>query len=753
MKHSFIKHALIAGATVFTMAWVAVFAQTNVQTNILNAVQTIMRTVYTTNGSSNGSRLMDINDGTGIYISGVILQSTTAVNGLGIDANGYLTTNVALGWWQPWPQWPAGPQGPQGATGYSVVASGDADWFIANTPNIVPMSIFDDIYTYGQVWIGLVNPTVPLQVSGSVIFGMVGNSISNIAPYSSILGWSSNYIQWFWPDSTIVWGTNNIASWWSTSSIVGWQQNRLSNTLNSIIGGGNWNQIIDDQESLIGWWQNNAISGSVNSVVVWWSNNQLIQWQFAWIGWGSSNIINTISGPFTRTLSSNIVWGDLNTITESHYSLIWGWIQNEIIWGIHASGHNLASQNIILIWENNKIEYSILSSILWWRNNLIKWYTDTEWNNLWPQMQLTMNLPSNGNPLFQNNNIIWEENHIRGSYGSYIIWGLNTSTWSRNTLIWESNSTIGSHNRIFGDFINMEWMHNYAIGLSQSIQGNSNVSIGRQNTLSGWNNYNFWSNNTMDWNYLMTLGFNANAIGFWIGIINVDWVNPITASQNGSFIINAPSGVGINHTAPLEALDVNGNIKTQRTFVAPSGNQGIAWSLNPPIVLNLMGWDGNPCTMTIEAGIVVATDCPIVGQVQQPLLMVVKGSNPWKNLSTSALRFSITNNSQNTSSITNLYFDTLLQGYQWPATLEVLRNNVVMGSVTINPWYDTQTIVPINYQQIDAQDMATFVVRVINSIVDPNAPSQYREISLSGVDFDNVWWGQVSANYPITETQ
>jgi hypothetical protein len=40
---------------------------------------------------------MDINDGTGIYISGTLLQNTTAVNGLGIDANGYITTNVSLG--------------------------------------------------------------------------------------------------------------------------------------------------------------------------------------------------------------------------------------------------------------------------------------------------------------------------------------------------------------------------------------------------------------------------------------------------------------------------------------------------------------------------------------------------------------------------------------------------------------------------------------------------------------------------------
>jgi len=35
----------------------------------------------------------------------------------------------------------------------------------------MPMGINDNIYTYGQVGIGMDNPTVPLQVSGNVIFG------------------------------------------------------------------------------------------------------------------------------------------------------------------------------------------------------------------------------------------------------------------------------------------------------------------------------------------------------------------------------------------------------------------------------------------------------------------------------------------------------------------------------------------------------------------------------------------------------
>jgi hypothetical protein len=135
MKNSFIKHALIAGATIFTMAWVAVFAQTNVQTNILNAVQTIMRTVYTTNGAQNGGVLAIINTGSRIYLSGGILSNATGVSILGLDANNLVTTNITLSggniqwpmWPQwatgaTWPQWPAGPQGPQGATGYSVVA-------------------------------------------------------------------------------------------------------------------------------------------------------------------------------------------------------------------------------------------------------------------------------------------------------------------------------------------------------------------------------------------------------------------------------------------------------------------------------------------------------------------------------------------------------------------------------------------------------------------------------------------------------
>lgn len=41
----------------------------------------------------------------------------------------------------------------------------------------------------------------------------------------------------------------------------------------------------------------------------------------------------------------------------------------------------------------------------------------------------------------------------------------------------------------------------------------------------------------------------------------MDSMNALNLSQDNSFVINAPSGVGINHTSPTQALEVEGNIK------------------------------------------------------------------------------------------------------------------------------------------------------------------------------------------------
>ncbi len=73
------------------------------------------------------------------------------------------------------------------------MSGADADWYQAGTTT-PSMNINNDIYTYGQVGVGMDTPTVALQVSGNVIFGDTGNSIDSISTLSSILGGTTNTI-------------------------------------------------------------------------------------------------------------------------------------------------------------------------------------------------------------------------------------------------------------------------------------------------------------------------------------------------------------------------------------------------------------------------------------------------------------------------------------------------------------------------------------------------------------------------------
>jgi hypothetical protein len=121
------------------------------------------------------------------------------------------------------------------------------------------------------------------------------------------------------------------------------------------------------------------------------------------------------------------------------------------------------------------------------------------------------------------------------------------------------------------------------------------------------NSYILWSDSVVQWNESMTLWRNAHAYttGRNLMVINLDSANAFTGYGNLSMLINAPRWVGINKNmvTPGIALDVNGNIKTQGVFVAPSNNQGITQTINLTDSLS------NPCTLTVEAGIITATTC------------------------------------------------------------------------------------------------------------------------------------------------
>jgi len=463
---------------------------------------------------------MDINDGTGIYISGTLLQNTTAVNGLGIDANGYVTTNVSLGGWQ---QWATGPQGPQGVTGFSVVTSGDADWYSVTSPWNAPLNINEDIYTYGQVGIGMQNPTVPLQVSGNVIFGNTGNIILWWL-YSSILWGINNILNWSY--ATIVWGENNMSEWpfstivwWQSNIISGgafdwfigaWLTNTLENSMAWVIGWGVSNRILFNITSFIGGWQWNLIiwamgSGKENNWIVWWFNNTIKDSNFSFIGW----------------------W-HLNAITGNN-NVIWWWLQNNI--------------QATSMWR---------STIAWWDSNTVNGDFSTIWWGL-------DNIINGSNSTIAGgiaNNIVGTE--------SFIWW------WTQNIIGGSHTSIVGGYyNEIYGENSSiLWWMYN-------TIETWSHL----QTILGGWSNRASWSyglsrwyNNRVEWWYSVAMWSNAKALHNNSFIWSDDLLNDFTSTNSNQFLIHASNGVGINTNAPQAALHVSGAmVSSQTSWINGSG--------------------------------------------------------------------------------------------------------------------------------------------------------------------------------------
>lgn len=682
MKNSFIKHALIAGVTIFTMAWVAVFAQTNIQTNIFNAVQNIMRTVYTDNGAQNGNIIAEIN--------------STANN----------------------------------------------SYFLQN------------------VWVQTNNPNANLQTVGNVVFGDMNNFAwyPNDNEFNSVLWWLGNHVET--TRSSIAWWVNNniVADAWH--SFIGWGWFNTAHAWASTIGWGEYNTINNGYATAyatIAWGRNNAVMGEMSTIGGW--GYHIVSKSFATIAWwfqnGADGNYSTIGGGRNNVVNarwSTIAWWDVNNISHLWAAGFIGWWVENWISNLNSAiagwYRNIihAASSFIGWGEENIIEAGSINVLGWGRLNTIQ---DGSENGLISWVKNFING-------FANFIGGWNENIIRGNWSS-IVWGHNNEIKAnRSTIGW------GTSNLITGDVRGSTipgWELNF-------IMGNNSFVAGKWAKTEHDNTF-VWSDGFLMGNRDPTCNIIENIFACTIDpsgsmqlcptqCLNQSWW-PFQSTNSNQFLVYASNGFGINTNNPLYTLDVNGNIRTQGTFVAPSGNQGIAGSLNPPIVLDLMGWDGNPCTMTIEAGIVVATTCPTIGQAPQPLMIVTQAANTSKNLSTSAIRFTITNNGQNDSNITNLYFDTLLQGYTGSADIQIYRNNVsgpnLVGWSLINTvWYDTQVIVPMQNQLVDAGNTVTYIVVIAGTAIDPNEPSQYREISLSGIDFDNVWPGQISANYPIIET-
>jgi len=661
MKHSFIKNLLISGWVILATAWVAVFAQTNIDTNIFNAVQTIMQTVYTDDGSAGGNVIVDINNGSGIFIANEMLTGSRWTRILWLDGE----NNVRI---VPWnicsmvetvfactidpdgSQWlcpamcinnlnPGGWDSPWevGAGLHSVQVIGDgtnqangAYWVVGWHSNIITHWIANFIG-------GGKSNSIDAWNTNNIVGGNQ-NSIQWLPSMSNIVGWDSNTIfasaingsRWltivWWSNNSITgssmnlsfigWWANNIIEEWTASSIVGGKYNHVKSYASSILGGES-NIIYQTWvRSLIGGWFGNRIEGgrsfiwwgSANravprwSVIGWGEGNQTHTNDNAWdnyateyptIGWGRYNEVrgkmSTIAGGMQNIIQgtrSTIAGGNQNQI-QGDYSFIGGgsnntnnWDSNTIGWGWSNTITGISMRWFIGGGTMNTIEWA-LSFVGWGVGNGIAW---SQSSIIWGEF----------NGIDGSNSIIWwgGQNSITNASYSSIVWGHDNALdwnysfiggWIENQITWDINTIHwGLGNEIVGSFSSVVW------GSMNTVRWIGSTAI-------------WWSANSVSWNNSISIWTNANVNWNNIFMRNSSTITQ-TASQDDSFIINAPSGVGINHTTPSQALDVNGNIKTQGAFVAPSDNQGITQTIN----LQDAMWS---CTLTVEAGIITDTTC------------------------------------------------------------------------------------------------------------------------------------------------
>lgn len=418
--------------------------------------------------------------------------------------------------------------------------------------------------------------------------------------YSSIL-WGRNNVANAWWSTIVWWDLNNISNLWAAWFIGWWVENWISNNNGAVVGW--YRNIVHGASSILWWGEENIIEGWTMNSLLWWRLNTIKQWDWNAIVWWSKNFIDSFlsfiwgwQGNIINGSASSIVWGyrnrndadqsiiwwgNNNTITASSFSAILGWRDNNIMGYSGIIIPNNYMLNTILWGNNNEVLWG--SNMLWWNFNSVSWFNlfigwgrnnTIEWdinNVVWGE---------NNNIMGNLSSIVWGQNNNINSDGSEVIGSNNTINWQRrNLILWDNNNIQNSYTSIA---LSKVWLSN----IINSSYANS-----------------FWSNTIINSNTVWSMGFNANFDGaqnsfFWNdGSITDTW------TMQNIYIIWASNWVAINHTTPTQALDVNGNIKTQGTFVSPTDQPGISQTIN----LTDAQW--SPCTMTVEAGIITATTC------------------------------------------------------------------------------------------------------------------------------------------------
>jgi hypothetical protein len=139
--------------------------------------------------------------------------------------------------------------------------------------------------------------------------------------------------------------------------------------------------------------------------------------------------------------------------------------------------------------------------------------------------------------------------------------------------------------------------------------------------------------------------------------------------------------------------------------------------------------------------------------IEENFAVVAKAANASKDLSTSALRFTVTASGKDGVTLNGANFDNLLSGYTGATTLTVYKTTVSASNI-VGTGGVTGAVTFTANQTVDAGSTNTYIV-VINGTIDANANTPSWTVRLT-----NLLIGAINASsytnmgeFPITETK
>lgn len=194
----------------------------------------------------------------------------------------------------------------------------------------------------------------------------------------------------------------------------------------------------------------------------------------------------------------------------------------------------------------------------------------------------------------------------------------------------------------------------------------------------------------------------------------------------------SPVFVKDQNTTLFLVADVNTNL-TGASFTATLSSSSVRSS------------NGATIPATVAGGITASHD------IDENTFVVAKLANASKSLATSAMRFTITAAGKDSVLVNSVDLDAVLAGYQTGATVEILRNNIVLDSAAVGAGVTLSPNV-----EVAAGTTTTFVIRVSGALIDPLSNSQDWSITLTDVDgngYNATNYDNVGKDLPFSETR